>query len=416
MGAQTQYAENLPGPLIEAFHRRGAETFRRLGLPSKKDERWRFTPLDRLGDLEGVPLSPGSCELENLILKDYYHLVFHNGQLDENSSDFASLPPGCRILPIEEVHSGGEVGHILGSILPPEAGAYQALNTSRFDHGVWITLAEGSRLDKPIHILHHCDTAGAALYPRNLIIAGPGASGTIVEHFVSKAPLLRMPLSEIHLGPEAELRLTRLQEEHEDGRHLGFVGAQLEEHSRLELMSLGMGAGFFRLELEAALKGEGASANLSGLQLGHGTGHGEHLVRVDHQAPDCSSHQLFRSILNDQSRGVFTGRIVVAPKAQGTDANQSSKSLLLSERATAQNNPQLEIDADDVRCTHGSTVGELDPEALFYLRARGIGAEEARALLTHAFAAEVIQAIPIEELRTRLEEMLITRFLKPDAS
>ncbi len=410
MNALTQNAEAFPGSALEMLRLHGEESFQSLGLPSKKQESWRFTPLNRLGDLDAPLPQTGSPRLEGLLIPEAHRLVFSNGRLNERLSNIEALPSGCRISSILEIAQDPEAEEIIGDLLPPQTGAFQALNSARFDHGALIVLEAGTRLEGPIHLIHHCDTEEAALYPRNLIMLKARAEATIIEHFVSTGPMIRMPLAELHLGAGADLHFLRLQDEADKARHLGFVAIALERDSKAEFLSLALGADLFRLELETTLRSRGAEASLSGLHLGRGAAHGEHLVRVEHQAPDCSSHQLFRSILSDSSRGVFTGRIVVAPGAQGTDANQSSKSLLLSDRAVAFNNPQLEIDADDVRCTHGSTVGELDEEALFYLRARGIGKEEARALLMLAFAGEVLQSIGVEDLKTRLEERLIRRF------
>lgn len=411
MTVRTQTARNLPGGSIEALRLRGEENFRRIGLPSRKEESWRFTPLDRLGEIDGGDIGVTSPDIGDFILRDAYRLVFVNGRLDRNLSDFDCLPAGCRIIPVEEILRGEskDLEVQIATILPPEAGPFEALSASRFDHGAIITLSEGLRIDRPIHLLHLCDADDAALYPRQLISLAAGASATIVEHYVSTAPGFRLPLCEIDLSDGAELRLIRVQDEDEGARHLGIVGASLQSRARLELTSLGIGGGLFRLELRSTLRGEGAAVSIAGLGVASGKEHREHVVRVEHLAPDCRSHQLFRNILDDSSRGVFTGRIVVAPGARQTDADQSSKSLLLSDHAVALNNPQLEIDTDDLRCTHGSTVGELDEEALFYLRARGIGLAEAKGLLTMAFAAEVLGRIPSLALRQELEEQLMNR-------
>jgi Fe-S cluster assembly protein SufD len=238
------------------------------------------------------------------------------------------------------------------------------------------------------------------------VVVEQDARVTLVEGFAGTGDTLSCPVTEIFVGPNANVKHVRLQEEDRRAHHLGAVGTRLERDANYALTSVFMGGDVSRVDLFVDLVGPGAHAALDGLTLGRERQHGTHQVRLRHLVPDCTSEQRFRSVVADRSHAVFTGRIVVAQDAQKTDAIQSSRALLLSDTAVATNNPQLEIYADDVKCTHGSTVGELDAEALFYMRTRGLSREAAEALLTIAFAAEVLEAIPVESIRTRLETEL----------
>ena len=261
-----------------------------------------------------------------------------------------------------------------------------ALNTAQDLEGAFVHLERGVSLQPPLHIVYAATGDNTVSYPRTLVVVEDGAEANIVESFVGDDGFLTCPVTEIAVGPRATIHHTRLQEVSRTAFHLGALAVDLERQASYSLSSVSLGAHLSRLDIVARLSGEGARASLDGLTLVNDRRLGDHHVRVEHKVGDCTSAQRFRSVLSDRGRAVFTGRIVVAENAQGTDANQSSRSLVLAPDAVALNNPQLEIYADDVRCTHGSTVGQLDEEALFYLQARGIGSQEAKRILTRAFA------------------------------
>lgn len=322
-----------------------------------------------------------------------------------------NLPPGVTVMPLGSAAASHPdlIEKHLGSLATIDDQPFVALNTAQGLEGTLIHLAPGAKLDRPLNILYATSGDDIVTYPRTLIVAEEGSKATVVESFVGNGKTLTCPVTEIAVGPKASLSHTRLVELTPEGSCVGSVSASVEERATYRLSAVSLGGSLARTDLRVALNGEYADTTLDGLTLVGGSDQGAAHVVVEHRVPNCTSTQRFRSVLDDRSKAVFTGRIIVAEDAQKTDARQSSRSLLRSPDAVAHNNPQLEIYADDVRCTHGSTVGQLDEEALFYLRARGIDRSTAQGLLTLAFAAEVLDGIPVETLRSRLEDLLMTR-------
>ncbi|MCD4749686.1 MAG: Fe-S cluster assembly protein SufD [Thermoanaerobaculales bacterium] len=398
-------------PSIQALRAAARTRFEALGFPTRRQEAWRFVNLGAVITTEFAPERPGTIDVTPWSLPESLTLVFVNGRFDPERSNLTQIPPGMVIKTLADAleDDKGVAQSHLGTSAAFDDHPFVALNTAQDLEGAFIHLLPGTDVEKTIHILYAGAGKNTVSYPRTLIVAESGARANIVESYVSEDQSLSCPVTEVAVAQDASIHHTRLQEEHLSANHLGSVAVNLGSNAAYQLSSINLGAAVARIDINVSLNGAGADASLDGLTLVGGTRQGDHHVRIDHKVGECTSTQRFRSVLDDESRAVFTGRIVVAEGAQGTDANQSSKSLVRSSDAVAFNNPQLEIYTDDVRCTHGSTVGRLDEEALFYLRARGIGRAEAEGLLTLAFAAEVLDAIPSKEIRTRLENLITTR-------
>jgi Fe-S cluster assembly protein SufD len=287
------------------------------------------------------------------------------------------------------------------------------LNTAFFRDGAWIQAAAGVKAATPIQLvfLSVPQAGGAVSFPRVLIDAAAGSELTVVETHVGLPgkPSLSVPVVEIHAAEQARVEHLRYQDEPLNAFHLASVHGRLERTSHSILHSFALGAALSRCNLRVRLEGEGLETVLNGLYVTRDEQVADHHMVVDHASPNCASHEYFNGILNHRSRGVFHGRILVRQLAQKTDAKQTNKNLLLSDDAVANTKPQLEIYADDVKCTHGATIGQMNPASVFYLRSRGIGLENARRILMHAFAGEIIDRIRHEELRSELDRLVWER-------
>ncbi len=404
-------AESLAGALAaphpgepgfaSALRRAGADDFRRLGLPTTRHEDWRYTSL---AELAALPLLPAEArraapsELERLGgLPPAPRLVFLNGRLDPSLTDLSGLPAGA---------AAGSLAEALRerpALVEPHLGkspfhdhALAALNGALFADGALVFLPDGAVAEAPIHLVYLVlpGAEPAAAFPRSLVIAGRGVRATLLERWAGEGTYLAGGLTEIALGERSALEMVRVQEEAPGAFHVGLVGVRQAAGSRYTGRSVALGARLARVETRAVLEGEEAENHLDGLYVTSGSQLHDHFVHVEHAVPHGTSRELFKGILDGAARGVFTGRVLVRPGAQKTDAGQVNSNLLLSEDATVDTRPQLEILADDVKCSHGGTVGQLDEDALFYLRSRGLERATTRALLTWAFAAEMVERLP----------------------
>jgi len=400
---------------MKVLRSRAWERFSETGFPTPREEAWRFTNLRKLVDTPYEPAPRTETDVSASRFAGFDTLVFVNGRFDERQSTIGDLPSGARYLPLGAAreHFADLVDKHLGRYAAIDGQTFAALNTAQDHEGVFMHLAPGTVLDRPLQVVYatSSETTASVTYPRTLVVGEEGAEATIIESFTGDGASLSCPVTEIVLGPGAVIRHVRLQDESPENRHMATVAAHLERDARYSASMLSLGGLQVRLDISAILAGQGADASLFGLSHTADTQHVDHQVRIEHLVPDCTSRQVFKSILDENSKAIFTGRIVVAEDAQRTDAKQSNCNLLLSEQALAQSNPQLEIYADDVRCTHGSTVGRLDDDALFYLRSRGLDKQVAEQILTWAFASEVIDTIPVDEVRVRLANQLRTRLL-----
>jgi Fe-S cluster assembly protein SufD len=397
--------------------------FREHGFPTMKDEEWRFT---HLGPLLALPLQPVYGSTEDWASRDLYpfaldeleahQLVFLNGAIAPNLSRMPGRGNGVDLSSLAEAMLAWphEIEKHLGSYLRSDLHAFAALNMAFFRDGAFLQIRRREHLLQPIHLIYAADSevAGASICVRNLILAGAKSKAVVIEHYVSRGATsaLTLPVTEILLEPGAEVEHIKIDHQSPASFHVSMIHAHQLDHSRFVSHSIATGSRLSRTEVTSVLDGSGSDCLFNGLYLGKGAQLIDHHTRVDHAKAHCTSHEFYHGVLNDRSHGVFNGKIYVHRDAQKTDAKQTNRNLLLSDDAVIDTKPQLEIYADDVKCTHGATVGALDDDALFYLRSRGIGLEDARRMLIRGFAGEIIDRISVPAVRDRLEE-LVTEYL-----
>ncbi len=410
-------AARLPAPeLLQDLRQRGRERFATFGLPSRRQEEWRFT---RLKGIEEEIFQPpdvvaSRIDISPWRVSDAHLLVFIDGIFSPDVSEVSDLPDGVVVsnLVLATASNSKAVAEHLGSLAGLERHPFAALNTALVADGAFIHLPAGVEMERPIQLVFVSGSEGRPTLsaPRILIVAEAASRATVVEQYLGDGGAsLSCPVSEIVLAEDSVLDHVVVQEEEISAHHLAVRQIRLAAASRYSAQTLSLGGALTRSDIGVVLDGEGVEASLDGLYLADGVQQADTHLTVRHARPDCSSHQLYKGILAGSARAVFNGRIIVDQDAQKTDANQSNRNLLLSDSATVYSNPQLEIFADDVRCTHGSTVGRLDEEAVFYLRSRGIARDEAIRMLTLAFAGEVLERVPVEALRERLELVVASR-------
>ncbi len=405
-------------PLRKAAISRFAEQ----GFPSTKDEDWRFTNVAPLARLPFKPIfqapakvgvKPQEVEALTFGKIDAHRLVFVNGHLVRELSAVAPASFELRSLAEALAANSPLVQEHLGRHAQAENNPFVSLNAAFFQDGAFIHIPAGQVIERPIHLLHLSTVkeSGATSTPRNLIIAGANSQATILESYASTAQgaYFTNVVTEIVLGDGAVVEHCKFQDESSSAFHLAALHAHLGRGCNFISHSIAAGARLSRNNIRTVLAGEGLDCVLNGLYLTRGDQLADHHMVVEHAQPHCNSHEYFNGILDGRSKGVFHGRILVRPAAQKTDAKQTNKNLLLSEDATVDTKPQLEIYADDVKCTHGATVGQLNDESIFYLRARGIGAETARRILIHAFAGEIIERIRCAPAREELDTLMWQR-------
>ena len=395
--------------------------FRSAGLPTNRMEGWRATSLAALATLRlARPRADEGAAAEALLPRagewNGPQLVFVNGRYRADLSRPGGLPAGTALLSLAEALR--EVPDLvrphLGRLARAEAHALVAASAALFDDGLFLHLPAGAAVAPPIRILHLSAGAVAgqpvATFPRSLVVAGDGSLVTLVEHYLSaEGPQLVAPVAELVLAEGARVEHYRFQEDGLGTFHLAGLHVEQAAGSRLSSHALELGARLSRAEAHVRLAGEGGELSLSGLGMADGARLTDAQAVVEHAAPRCTSTETFKNVLSGAARAVFCGRVRVMPGAQKTQAYQASSSLLLSDDATVDTRPELEIFADDVKCGHGGTVGQLDETSLFYLRSRGLTAPQARALLIYAFAAEMMDRVRPEPLRERALAMLATR-------
>jgi len=416
--------ENAPA-WLRNLRRTAIESFAELGFPSTHDEEWKYT---NVADLVSVPFVPAHVkvsegirrQIERLPLADLgcSRLTFFNGRYVPELSKLREVPPGLKAGSLASAfkNHGPLLERHLGRYADARTHAFVALNTAFFEDGVFIEVPKGAVLQKPLHILQISDGGGrpTLAHPRSLILVGDTAQAAIIETFFSLAAdtTFTNAVTEIIAGEGALVDYCKLQQESDAAFHYARVQVQQERSSSVATHSIQLGGLLTREEVQTVLAGEGAESLLHGLYVITGRQHVDNHTIIDHARPHCSSREVYKGVLEGQAQGVFNGKIIVRPDAQKTDSKQSNKNLLLSEDAIINTKPQLEIFADDVKCTHGATVGQIDPEAVFYLRSRGIAEDEAKRLLTYAFANEVMERIKFQPLRERLEERLYARLAR----
>jgi Fe-S cluster assembly protein SufD len=385
--------------------------FLERGFPTRRDEDWKYTNLAALARL---PFVPGDAAAETdatdpLAGLDAYRLVFVNGSYRPGLSTPGPVRAGS--LANALTSGDGAAESHLGRYADYRANPLVALNTAFLSDGLFAHVPPGAVLDKPVYVRWISAGEVALSNPRALIVLGRGAQAAFIEAYTGAGagPHFSNAVTELVLGEGAVASHSKLQQESAGSYHVATVQAHQERSSTLNQFSFSLGALLARNDINSVLAGEGAECVLNGLYLVSGDQFVDHHTALDHAKPHCPSREYYRGVLGGRSTGVFNGKILVRKDAQKTDAIQSNKNLLVSAEASVNTKPQLEIYADDVRCTHGATVGQLDPEALYYLRSRGIGADQARRMLTVAFTAEILDRVPSASLRGHLARIVAAR-------
>jgi Fe-S cluster assembly protein SufD len=378
-------------------------------LPTTGDEDWKYTDLRPLAGLRFAPAPRGTVDIGSHLLPEMVgtRQVFVNGHHAPHASCASSVPAGVRFLPLS---IASEACHSLGCLEDGAGkGLFEDLNTARFEDGAVILVPKNLKVALPLHLLFLTKAdAPLAVYPRILVVLERGAELELVEEHHGTGPYLSCPVVEIHVAEGAILHHERIQRESAEAFHVSTLKAEVARGGQYHSRTLSFGARLSRQQPRVRLA-EGAEASLDGLALLEGHQVADTHSFMHHAEPGATSHQLHKCIVDGQARAIFNGQVLVAPRAQGTDARQQSRNLLLSESARVDTKPQLEIYADDVKCSHGATVGQLDPEELFYLQSRGLNADDARNLLTYGFAADVLSHVPVASLRRSLRQLVMAR-------
>jgi Fe-S cluster assembly protein SufD len=399
--------------------------FEELGFPTMKNEDWHFTSVAPIAEREFAPLTSGTGRVSAAQLlpfsfgaTDWHTLVFVNGRFDAGLSRAAALPDGVSVMPLARAYDELPllVEAHMGRIASMDAHTFTALNTAFINDGAVVHVQADVEVARPIHLLFVSDASAVngVAQPRNLIVLDRFAKATVIESYATVArgagAYFTNAVTEATIGDGATLTHLKLQRESAQAFHVGTLDVRQARDSHLVSFSFAIGASLSRTNIYTELLGEGCGATLNGLYLGDDEQTIDHQTRIEHVAPNCYSRELYKGILGGEAHGVFNGKVYVHPAAQKTDGKQTNNTLLLSERAKIDTKPQLEIFADDVKCTHGATVGRLDETSLFYMRSRGVNARTARELLTYAFAADVLETIECTEVREGLEAATMRRY------
>jgi Fe-S cluster assembly protein SufD len=398
---------------MQTLRRDGIAKFGELGFPTLRDESWRFTRTRPIAEVDFAPAAggrtPDNAEIRRLTFDDEgcLRIVLVNGRVVFDGAN--NLPKGVHAMSLAAAADKhpDKVRTMLNSGVKIDDERFAALNTAFLHDGVFIELDDNAVLEHPLHIVHIADVGDepAMLHPRVLIRAGRSAQGEVVESYVglNDTRYFTNVVTEVVCDENASIRHWKIQRESPKAFHIALQHATLATNSRFSTLSVTMGAALTRNDIHAILDGEGIDARVDGLYLAGGRQHVDNHTFIRHAKPHCHSFELYKGILDGRARGVFNGRIYVDQDAQKTDAKQENNCMLLSDDARINTNPQLEIFADDVKCTHGAAIGKTDETALFYLRSRGIPRDEARDIMVYAFASELFERVDIEPLKVRLE-------------
>jgi Fe-S cluster assembly protein SufD len=420
--AQFEKDPNISQSWTRSVRRNAISCFSELGFPGTGHEEWKYTNIapiakipfvlaeNRLNGVASEALT--RLGMENLADN---RLIFINGHYSPNLSSLR-LPVNIRVGNLSAVLSENTEGvepH-LAQYARYQDQAFVALNTAWMNDGSFVFVPRGNTLKEPIHLVYFSTAQDEATvsYPRNLIVIGDESQATVVETYlgVKNEVYFTNAVTEMVLGKNAMVDHYKLQRESDGAFHVATLQVRQERNSHFSSNSISLGGALARNDINSVLDGEGSECSLNGLYMVDGKQHVDNHTRVDHVKPHCNSRELYKGILGGSAKGVFNGKIYVHTAAQGTDAKQTNKNLLLSENATINTKPQLEIYNDNVKCTHGSTVGQLDQDGLFYLRSRGIELTDARRLMTYAFASEMIGQVKVAKLRSWLEKTFYAKF------
>lgn len=403
-----------------------AESLRHTGFPDRKNEDWKYTDIRPILKREFTFNGTTTSAIDTSLLAaaringlDCYELVFINGKYASEYSNIETLHDGLNIKPLLQAieQDAEQVRQHLNHYARQDKNAFSALNTAAINDGAAIFVADGIHINKPVHIIYLSDNQDLpyASNPRNLIVLGSNSAISVIETYsgITETEYFTNTITEISLNQGASLQHYKLQQEGPGSFHIGDVQATLKRDSHLTSHSISLGGKLVRNDIDVRLLESGAETVLNGLYITDKMQHVDNHTRIDHLSPHTTSTEIYRGVLSGRSRAVFNGKVVVHKDAQKTSADQSNANLLLSNDAEIDTKPELEIYADDVKCSHGATIGQLDENMLFYLRSRAIPADLAKSLLTFAFTEEVISRIALAPVRQRLEHRIVGRL--PDA-
>jgi Fe-S cluster assembly protein SufD len=404
---------NIPALLQDRVNR-AWQLFLEQGIPTTKHEEWKYTPLRPLTETRfSAPAnSPAPDWVSEALARSEFEghqLVFVDGRFSQELSNFRKVE-GLQFWKLEEAPD--EVLVKLGTAAKAEFSPFSALNLAHLENGVAVQVAAGVSIDAPIQILFFSTEQEASFYsfPRVLIDMGSMSKLTVTEAFIGRSgTYLNVPVTEVFLAENAHLEHNKLQDESHESFHIAYFQADQRKDSVLTQNVFNFGARIGRNDINSFLGGTHIECWLNGITIGGGNQILDNHTQLDHAMPNCRSFEIYKTVLDGASTGVFNGKIFVYQDAQKTDAKQTNQAMLLSPKATMNTKPQLEIFADDVKCTHGATVGQLNAESLFYMRSRGIPLEEAQGLLTYAFVSEVLEKVSFEPLRNALERRLFEK-------
>ena len=410
---------------LERLRAGAMERFEESGFPSVKDEEWKYTNVAAIAAVDFQPASlqtsaEGEVDLQGLALFRHLEtaksqLVFFNGKLRKDLSALTAIPEGVVALDLSAAIADERYREIIWKHLAQQAdyvvNGFTALNTALISHGAFVYIPKDAIVSVPLNLLFISDGAHVANFPRVLVVAEDNSSATLIESYASTkdSKYFTNAVVEIVLKDGASLEHYKLQRESTEAFHIATTAADLGRNSRYDATTITFGAQLSRHDLHVTMDHEGAECWVDGLYLVTGSQHTDTHSVIDHRKPHCTSHQLYKGILDGKSRAVFNGKVFVRHDAQKTDAMQTNKNLLLSNEARVDTKPQLEILADDVKCAHGAAVGQIEEDELFYLETRGIHPDLARNLLTYGFAEEVIGKIKIDSIRKQLDEAVLNR-------
>lgn len=418
-----EFERSLNGEKDSYFHqmRKSAlDEFSKLPIPTQKDEEWKYTnisPLLKHNFVSAKKAKVNSAKINKFLFDQLEHslMVFVNGHFAPELSRLKDIPGNIKVSSLaEELKNNNPIiSEHLGKYAVQENQIFTALSTAFTNDGAFIYVPDGKIVENAIHIIFLTSSEHKVFtQPRNLFIAGKNSQVTIIEHYVSDdaSVYFTNSVTEIIADENAVVDHIRLQEESSKAFHIARMEIDQERSSNFSSHLISTGAEFARNDFNARFNDEGSECTLNGLFMIKENQLFDAHTMIDHAKPHCQSHEHYKGILQDKSKGVFNGKVMVRQDAQKTNAFQENNTILLSDDAVMNTKPQLEIFADDVKCSHGATIGKLDQNAMFYLKSRGIGDEAATAILIHAFASDVITSIKIPALRDYLEKIISHRF------
>ncbi|MEO7970194.1 MAG: Fe-S cluster assembly protein SufD [bacterium] len=418
---KTRGAENS---WLDRLRQNALERFVELGFPSVKEEEWKYTNVAAIARSIFQPASlfaaatQSDAELNELSSVPEAHssqLVFVDGELRADLSSLGALSGEVVAIDLDQALADERYSEIVRAHLSRQAdyvvSGFTALNTALMNHGAFVYIPKGVTVAAPIHLLFIAQSEKTANFPRVLVVAAENSNATIIENYLSAAAneYLSNVVIEVVLEEGARLEHYKVQRESVDAFHIATTAVGLGRNSSYDTTTITFGGRLSRHDVVVTMDHEGAECWVDGLYLVTGDQHADTHSVIDHRQPNCTSHQLYKGILDGKSRAVFNGKVFVRHNAQKTDAMQTNKNLLLSNEARVDTKPQLEILADDVKCAHGAAVGQIDEDELFYLETRGIHPELGRNLLTYGFAEEVIAKIKLDSIRNELDKAVLHR-------